>query len=146
MAFSFSALASQCPSKTIPEVAKKSGKFNTILTAVKVAGLEEVLQSEGPFTLFAPTDEAFAKIPSETLSALLNDKEALKNVLLYHVVSGAVPASVAVTLESAEMVNGDTVQVSIRDQNLFINDSKVIATDIKASNGIIHVIDTVLIP
>lgn len=144
--FSVGAFATTCPSKTIPDVAKAAGSFNTLLTAVKAAGLESVLRSDGPFTVFAPTDEAFAKIPSATLNALLQDKEALKNVLLYHVVAGEVPASVAVTLSSAKMANGGIVDISLQGEELFINESKVIATDVKASNGIIHVIDSVLLP
>ncbi len=135
-----------CVGTSLVDVASKAGSFKTLLTAVKAAGLEKTLKNGGPFTVFAPTDEAFAKIPAETLNALLKDKHALQNVLLYHVVSGKVPASVAVTLSQATMANGKQVNLEVADGSLFINDSKVINTDIAACNGIIHVIDAVLIP
>lgn len=132
---------------TIVDVAEKAGSFKTLLTAVKAADLESVLRSEGPFTVFAPTDEAFAKIPGETLQALIADKEALKNVLLYHVVAGAkVESKVAVTLTEAKMANGQFVSLALNGATLFVNSSAVTAVDIPASNGIIHVIDSVLLP
>ncbi|MGD8413356.1 MAG: fasciclin domain-containing protein [Candidatus Latescibacterota bacterium] len=123
----------------------KAAGFETLSAAIAAAGLEEVLTDEGPFTVFAPTDEAFAKLPEGTLESLLNDKEALKQVLLYHVVSGEVMASDVVKIDKAEMLNGQYVTINAKD-GVMVNDAKVIKTDIKAENGVIHVIDTVLIP
>jgi uncharacterized surface protein with fasciclin (FAS1) repeats len=130
--------------KAIYPTAKAAG-FETLAAAIEAAGLDEVLTDKGPFTVFAPTDEAFAKLPEGTVEALLNDKEALKQVLLYHVVSGEVMASDVVKLKKAEMLNGQIVKINAKD-GVKINDAKVIKTDIKAKNGVIHVIDTVLIP
>ena len=112
---------------------------------MKAAGLVETLQSPGPFTVFAPTDEAFAALPDGALAALLADTDALTQVLLYHVVSGEVPSSKVVKLEKAKTVEGSTVAVNAED-GVKINDAKVIKADIEAKNGIVHVIDTVLIP
>jgi uncharacterized surface protein with fasciclin (FAS1) repeats len=136
--------ASAKPTKAIYPTAKAAG-FETLSAAIAAAGLEEVLTDEGPFTVFAPTDEAFAKLPEGTLESLLNDKEALKQVLLYHVVSGEVMASDVVKIDKAEMLNGQYVTINAKD-GVMVNDAKVIKTDIKAENGVIHVIDTVLIP
>jgi transforming growth factor-beta-induced protein len=130
----------------IVNIAVNDGRFTTLVAAVQAAGLVETLQSEGPFTVFAPTDDAFAKLPEGTVEALLADPEALTNILLYHVVSGKVMAADVVTLTSAETVNGTEVQIMVKDGNVFLNDAQVIITDIKASNGVIHVIDTVLLP
>ena len=131
---------------TIVDLAVADGRFTTLVTAVKAAGLVETLSSEGPFTVFAPTDDAFAALPEGALEGLLADTEALKNVLLYHVVSGDVRAETVVGLESASTVLGKDVSVRVEDGSVYINDSKVIITDILASNGCIHVIDTVLLP
>ncbi len=130
----------------IVDIAVANGSFNTLVAAVKAAGLVETLKSEGPFTVFAPTDAAFAKLPAGTVEALLADKEKLTEILLYHVVAANVPASVAVTLTEAKMINGKFVDIEKSDDGLFINDSKVIKADIEAKNGVIHVIDTVLLP
>ena len=113
--------------------------------ALTAAGLVDTLKGEGPFTVFAPNDAAFAKLPKETLASLLKpeNKAQLTDILTYHVVSGAVPAKVAVTLKEANAVNKKTINVSKKDGGLFLNKS---STDIKASNGIIHVIDSVLLP
>jgi uncharacterized surface protein with fasciclin (FAS1) repeats len=124
--------------------AKKAG-FNTLSKAIEAAGLEKTLTEDGPFTVFAPTDEAFAKLPKGTLESLLKNKEALKNVLLYHVVSGEVMAVDVVKLTSAETLNGQKVKIDAV-KGVKINDATVTRTDIKAKNGVIHVIDTVLIP
>jgi uncharacterized surface protein with fasciclin (FAS1) repeats len=124
--------------------AKKAG-FSTLTTAIEAAGLEKILTEDGPFTVFAPTDEAFAKLPKGTLESLLEDKEALKKVLLYHVVSGAVASSDVIKLESAETLNGMKLAIDTR-QGVKVGDARVTKTDIKAKNGVIHVIDTVLIP
>jgi uncharacterized surface protein with fasciclin (FAS1) repeats len=131
-------------SMAIYPTAKEAG-FKTLTAAIEAAGLDEVLTEKGPFTVFAPTDEAFAKLPEGTVEALLKDKEALKEVLLYHVVSGEVMASDVVKLKKAEMLNGQNVKINTKE-GVKINDAKVIKTDIKAKNGVIHVIDTVLIP
>jgi uncharacterized surface protein with fasciclin (FAS1) repeats len=119
--------------------------FNTLVAAVKAAGLEDVLTNGGPFTVFAPTDEAFAKLPAGTVEGLLANPEQLKKVLLYHVVSGNVMASDVVKLESAETLNGTRIAINTKN-GVMVNDSNVIKTDIEASNGTVHVIDTVLIP
>jgi uncharacterized surface protein with fasciclin (FAS1) repeats len=132
--------------KNIVEVAQESGNFKTLLQAATAAGLADTLATTDNLTVFAPTDEAFAKIPAETLDALLKDTPALRDVLTYHVVGAKVPASVAVTLTEATMLNGKKVTVRFDGQDLFINNAKVIAKDIPAKNGVIHVIDTVLLP
>ena len=133
-------------SKNIVETAVSAGNFNTLATALTEAGLVDALQEKGPFTVFAPTDEAFAKLPKGTLESLLKDKEALKKILLYHVVSGKVMASDVVKLKSAKTLEGEDVKIKITDGNVMINNSKVTTADVEASNGVIHVIDTVLIP
>lgn len=136
-----------CPQKkNIVETAKAAGNFNTLLAAADAAGLVETLSTAKNITVFAPTDAAFAKLPEGTVEALLEQPEVLKDILLYHVVGAKVPASDAVRLTSATMLNGKDVTIRLEDGKLFINDSQVIATDIKASNGIIHVIDAVLLP
>lgn len=110
--------------------------------------MTETLTGEGPFTIFAPTDEAFAALPAGTLDSLLADKEALKNVLLYHVVQGdEIEAADVVELTSADMANGDTIAIKVVDGKVVLNDDvNVVTTDIAASNGVIHVIDKVLVP
>ena len=128
-------------------VASGDGRFSTLVSALKAADLVATLQGAGPFTVFAPTNDAFAKLGNDTITKLLADKAQLSNILLYHVVSGnAVDSQTASTLKTASMANGGTVQISAMDGKLLINDSMVVVKDIKASNGIIHVIDTVLIP
>jgi len=129
----------------IVETATSAGNFGTLLTAVQVAGLEETLKGDGPFTLFAPTDEAFAQIPKDQLNALLKDKEALTKVLTYHVVAGKVTARDVVKLDSAKTVEGQSIAISSQD-GVKVNDANVIKADIMASNGVIHVIDKVIIP
>jgi uncharacterized surface protein with fasciclin (FAS1) repeats len=125
-------------------LAQKAG-FNTLVAAIKAAKLQQTLTVDGPFTVFAPTDEAFAKLPAGTLEELLANPEALKNILLYHVVPGTVMASDVVTLTSATMANGQDVQIDATD-GVKVNMAKVTNTDIAAKNGVIHVIDAVLIP
>ena len=130
--------------KDIVDTAVASGKFKTLVTAVQKAGLVETLKGEGPFTVFAPTEKAFKKIPEETLNAVLADKEKLKSILLAHVVVGKkVMAKDAVGLVG-EKVNG--FELSKAKKGLKIGAAKIVKTDIEASNGVIHVIDTVLIP
>lgn len=128
------------------ETAVAAGNFTTLVAAVQAAGLVEVLQGEGPFTVFAPTDEAFAQLPEDVLNALLADPEALSNILLYHVVSGKVLAETAVTLTSATTVQGQDLALSLTEEGLRVNQALVIATDIEASNGVIHVLDAVVLP
>jgi len=119
--------------------------FTTLVAAIEAAGLSETLNSDGPFTVFAPTDEAFARLPEGALASLLADKDALTQVLLYHVTSGSVYAENVVDLRAARTLNGDKVAINL-DNGVQINDANVIKTDVEARNGVIHVIDTVLIP
>jgi uncharacterized surface protein with fasciclin (FAS1) repeats len=130
----------------IVDVAAEDGRFITLVAAVEAAGLVETLKSEGPFTVFAPTDEAFARLPEGTVETLLADIPALTDVLLYHVVPGNVLAADVVSLETADTVQGQPVAIAVADGQVMINESMVVITDIEASNGVIHVIDTVLLP
>ena len=133
--------------KDIVQTATEAGSFKTLLTAVKAAGLVETLQGKGPFTVFAPTDAAFAALPAGTLEGLLADKEALKKVLLYHVVSGSVTSDKVVGLTSATSVEGSPIAIAVKDGTVYLNDSaKVVTADVMASNGVIHVIDKVILP
>lgn len=131
--------------KDIVDTAVSAGNFNTLATALEAAGLVDTLKSEGPFTVFAPTDEAFAKIPKETLDGILADKDKLTAILTYHVVAGKVMASDVVNLASAETVQGQSITIDT-SAGVMVDNAKVVATDIEASNGVIHVIDTVIIP
>jgi uncharacterized surface protein with fasciclin (FAS1) repeats len=130
----------------IVAVAQSAGGFETLLKAATAADLVSVLQGEGPFTVFAPTDEAFAQIPADQLAALLADKEALTKVLLYHVVPGKVEAADVVKLTSAATAEGQSVSIHVMNGTVMIDDANVVATDIAASNGVIHVIDRVIMP
>ena len=131
---------------TIVEVATENG-FTTLVSAVEAAGLVETLNGEGPFTVFAPTDEAFAALPDSTLDSLLSDKDALANILTYHVVSGDVKAADVVGLESADTVQGESIAITVDGETVTLNGgATVTATDVEASNGTIHVIDTILTP
>jgi uncharacterized surface protein with fasciclin (FAS1) repeats len=135
------------PILDIVETARNAGSFNTLLTALDVAGLTDVLEGEGPFTVLAPTDDAFAKIPADVLNGLLADVDALMDVLTYHVIDGEAPASAVVQLDAATTLQGSDVAISVAaDGTVRINDSTVLITDIFTTNGIIHVIDTVLLP
>lgn len=131
---------------SIVDIAVADGRFETLVAAVQAAELAETLAGEGPFTVFAPTDDAFAKLPEGTVEALLADIPTLTNILLYHVVDGAVLAEVVVTLEEAETLLGEKVSIRLEDGMVYLNDAQVIITDILADNGVIHVIDTVLLP
>ncbi|HMJ37464.1 MAG TPA: fasciclin domain-containing protein [Baekduia sp.] len=138
--------ATAAQSATIPEVAQSAGQFKTLLKLVKSAGLASTL-SQGSYTVFAPTDAAFAKVPKKTLTALGKDKAMLKSVLLYHVLDGRVPASSVVRLTSAKTLNGAPVKIRVRGGKVYLNGStRVTRTDVQASNGIIHVINKVLMP
>ena len=135
-------------SKNIVEVATAAGSFTTLLTAVKAAGLVETLQGDGPFTVFAPSDAAFAKVPKATLDGLLADKAALASVLAFHVVPGRVVAADIVKAGSVmpKTVNGQPLDIKVRDGKVYVNGAQVVTADVQASNGVIHVIDTVLLP
>jgi uncharacterized surface protein with fasciclin (FAS1) repeats len=132
--------------KTIVDIASENSDFSTLVAAVKAAGLVETLSGEGPYTVFAPTNEAFAKLPAGTVEALLKDKEKLTKILTYHVVSGKVMAKDVVGLTSAKTVEGSDLTVKVENGKVMINNANVTTTDIEASNGVIHVIDTVLLP
>jgi uncharacterized surface protein with fasciclin (FAS1) repeats len=135
------------------ETAEAAGDFSTLVAAVEAAGLTDTLNGDGPFTVFAPTDDAFAALPDGTVDTLLmpENQDQLIAVLTYHVVSGAVPAETVVTLDSAETVNGASVGISVEGDSVALTDGQdgtanVVMTDIEASNGVIHVIDAVLLP
>ncbi len=129
----------------IVDTAVNAGSFNTLVAAVKAANLVDTLKGSGPFTVFAPTDEAFAKLPAGTVDALLKDIPKLTNILKYHVVSGKVMAADVVKMKSATTVEGSTVKIDA-SSGVKINDSKVVTPDVAADNGVIHIIDTVLMP
>ena len=133
-------------SQNIVEVASSNPDFSTLVTAIKTAGLVETLSSEGPFTVFAPTNAAFDKLPAGTLDSLLKDPAKLKAILTYHVVSGNVKAADVVKLSSATTVAGQDVAITVTGDTVKVNNAAVTKTDIEASNGTIHVIDTVLLP
>lgn len=138
--------AAAAPTKNIVTVAVEAGTFNTLAAALRAAGLVETLQGPGPFTVFAPTDAAFAKLPAGTVEALLNDIPRLRQILTYHVVAGKVEAKDVVKLTSANTVQGSPVSISVVDGKVRINDATVVSADVQASNGVIHVIDTVILP
>ena len=130
----------------IVDTAVGAGQFNTLVTAVKAAGLVDTLKSAGPFTVFAPTDAAFAKLPAGTVEGLLKDPAKLKQVLLYHVVSGKVMASDVVKIKEAKTVQGSAAAVTVAGGSVKIDNANVIKTDIECDNGVIHVIDSVILP
>ena len=136
------------PDKDIVQTAMEAGSFSMLAAALQAAGLVDALKGKGPFTVFAPTDEAFAKLPAGTIDTLLKpeNKDQLVSILTYHVVSGAVFAKDVVTLSEATTVEGKPVTIKVMDGKVYINDAQVIITDILTSNGVIHVIDTVLLP
>lgn len=131
--------------KDIVDTAVAAGSFNTLATALKAAGLVDTLKGPGPFTVFAPTDEAFAKIPKADLDALIADKEKLTKVLTYHVVAGKVMAADVAKIKEAKTVQGQMVKVDT-SSGVRINGAKVVQADVEASNGVIHVIDSVILP
>jgi uncharacterized surface protein with fasciclin (FAS1) repeats len=130
----------------IVDTAVAAGQFKTLATALQAAGLVDTLKGAGPFTVFAPTDEAFAKLPAGTLDALLKDIPKLKGILLYHVVAGKVMAADVVKLKSAKTVNGQSVRIMAKGSNVMVDNANVLKTDIVCSNGVIHVIDAVMLP
>lgn len=136
--------------KDIVDIAVEDGRFKTLATALKAANLVDTLKGKGPFTVFAPTDEAFAKLPKETLNDLLKpeNKEKLADILTYHVTPGKITSQEVVKLNGKEitMVNGKKAKIEVKNNEVFIDGAKVIITDIEGKNGVIHVIDTVIIP
>lgn len=136
------------PGKDIVETAVAAGQFNTLAAALEAAGLVETLKGNGPFTVFAPTDEAFARLPEGTVEELLEpeNRDKLSAILTYHVVSGKVTSGQVVDLDEAATVNGAKINIAVNGGSVMINDATVTAADVAASNGVIHVIDTVLMP
>ncbi|MGD2068621.1 MAG: fasciclin domain-containing protein [Gemmatimonadota bacterium] len=132
--------------KNLVETAVEAGSFSTLATALEAAGLVETLASGGPFTVFAPTDEAFAKLPEGTLESLLDNPEQLRAILTYHVVPGTVTAEQVVGLDSAGTVNGQDVRIRVMDGKVMVDEATVTTADVMASNGVIHVIDQVMLP
>jgi uncharacterized surface protein with fasciclin (FAS1) repeats len=132
--------------KNLVQTAAAAPQFSTLVRLVKQAGLVSTLSGRTNYTVFAPTNAAFAKVPKRTLNALAHDKAKLKAVLLYHVVKGKVPASKVVKLDSAKTVNGARVMIGVRKGKVYVNDARVTKPDIKASNGIVHQINRVLLP
>ncbi|MCB5163075.1 fasciclin domain-containing protein [Marinomonas algarum] len=134
--------------KDIVDVAAENGSFTTLIAAAKAAGLVDTLKGDGPLTVFAPTDDAFAKLPNGTVETLLKpeNKDQLAAVLTYHVVPGKVMAADIVKVDSAKTAQGQNLAVKVADGKVMINNATVIMADVKASNGVIHVIDTVLLP
>ncbi len=146
LAFAPASSAAQSSDNDIVETAVAAGSFTTLVAALQAADLVAVLQGEGPFTVFAPTDAAFAKLPEGTVEALLADKEALTRVLTYHVVAGAVMAADVVKLSSAETVAGISAPIEVKDGKVYVAGAEVSTTDIATSNGVIHIIDSVMLP
>lgn len=134
------------PAADIVDTAVSAGSFKTLVKAVQAAGLVDTLKGPGPFTVFAPTDEAFAKLPAGTLESLLANSEQLKQVLTYHVVAGKVMAADVVKLKEAKTVQGSAARIKVSGGNVMIDNAKVVKTDIVCDNGVIHVIDTVILP
>ena len=148
VALSVGASAAPAQGKDIVDTAVAAGSFKTLAKALAAADLVETLKGSGPFTVFAPTDDAFAKLPAGTLESLLKpeNKAQLRRILTYHVVAGKVMAADVVKLTTAKTVSGDSVNIAAGSGGVSINNAKVVKTDIATSNGVIHVIDTVLIP
>ena len=132
--------------KSIVDIAVNDARFSTLVTALDAADLVDTLKGDGPYTVFAPTNDAFAALPEGTLEALLNDIPELRKILLYHVVPGSVSSSEVVNLSSADTASGNPIRIRIRNGKVMINDAQVIITDIEASNGVIHVVDSVILP
>ena len=143
-----SAAVVRAQDKDIVDTAVAAGSFKTLAAALKAAGLIDTLKGKGPFTVFAPTDEAFAKLPAGTVENLLKpeNKAQLTAILTYHVVPGAVSAAQVTRLKDAKTVNGQTVKIASMGGSVMVDKATVVKTDIKASNGVIHVIDTVMLP
>ena len=146
--FAGSVKAESMPDKDIVDIAASAGSFKTLVAAVQAAGLVEALKGQGPLTVFAPTDEAFDKLPAGTVENLLKpeNKDKLIAVLTYHVVPGRVTAGEVVNLVSAKTINGRSLKISTQQGKVMVDGARVTATDIMASNGVIHVIDSVVLP
>jgi uncharacterized surface protein with fasciclin (FAS1) repeats len=142
------ARAQEKPSKDIVDTAVDAGSFKTLVAAVKAAGLADTLKGAGPFTVFAPTDEAFAKLPPGTLESLLKpeNKEKLAGILTYHVVAGKDMAADVTKAKSLKTVNGQDLTVEVKDGKAYVNNAQIVKTDIATTNGVIHVIDAVVLP
>jgi uncharacterized surface protein with fasciclin (FAS1) repeats len=143
-----STVAAQAPTGNIVETAVAAGSFKTLVAAVKAAGLVETLSGPGPFTVFAPSDAAFAKLPAGTVDGLLKDKAKLASILTYHVVPGKVMAADVIKMKAGQpaTVNGEKVNIVVRDGKVFVDGAQVVTTDIATTNGVIHVIDAVIMP
>ena len=141
-------IAGSQPKMDIVDTAVGAGSFNTLVAAVQAADLADTLKGEGPFTVFAPTDDAFAKLPAGTVEDLLKpeNKDKLAAILTYHVVSGKVMAKDVMTMKEAKTVNGESVMISMDADTVMVDNAKVVQADIECSNGVIHVIDTVIMP
>jgi uncharacterized surface protein with fasciclin (FAS1) repeats len=148
MAALFGTVTRASDTKDIVDTAVAAGSFKTLAKALDAAGLVQTLKGPGPYTVFAPTDEAFAKLPAGTLEELLKpeNKAKLTRILTYHVVSGRVMAADVVKLHSAKAVSGDTIAIATHGEGVMVDNARVVKTDIEASNGVIHVIDTVILP
>jgi transforming growth factor-beta-induced protein len=148
LALSAATLSAADEKKDIVDTAVAAGSFKTLAAALGAAELVDALKGEGPFTVFAPTDEAFAKLPEGTVESLLKpeNKAKLVDILTYHVVAGKVPSATAVTLKEATALNKKVIALEVKDGALFLNESKVVTADVEASNGVIHIIDSVLLP
>ena len=148
LTMSAAGVGAQQTNKDIVDTAVAAGSFNTLAKALQAAGLVETLKGKGPFTVFAPTDEAFAKLPAETLNDLLKpeNKAKLQRILSYHVVSGRVAAADVVKMTTAKAVSGDTIDIKASGGSVMVDNARVVKTDVQASNGIIHVIDAVILP
>ena len=148
VAIAMTLAATAAKAADIVDTAASNGSFNTLVAAVKAAGLVGTLKGDGPYTVFAPTDEAFAKLPAGTVESLLKpeNKDKLVAVLTYHVVAGKVTAADVVKLEKAKTVQGSPIKISVKGDTVMINEAKVVKTDIQCSNGVIHVIDSVILP
>jgi uncharacterized surface protein with fasciclin (FAS1) repeats len=141
-------MQAQQHNKDIVETAMAAGSFNTLAKALQAADLVDTLKGQGPFTVFAPTDEAFAKLPAGTLNDLLKpeNKQKLQRILSYHVVPGRVSSTDVVKLRTAKAVSGDTIDIKTNDGAVMVDSARVVKTDVQASNGVIHVIDSVILP
>jgi uncharacterized surface protein with fasciclin (FAS1) repeats len=144
--FALPSAPARAQGKDIVDTAVAAGQFTTLVAALQAAGLVDTLKGPGPFTVFAPTDEAFAKLPAGTVDALLKDIPKLTSILTYHVVPGKVMAADVVRLNSAKTVNGRSVRIAVKDGKVMVDKANVVKADIACSNGVIHVIDAVILP
>jgi uncharacterized surface protein with fasciclin (FAS1) repeats len=146
LAVPMASTAAAAPSKDIVETAAGATQFSTLVSLVEDAGLASTLSGNANYTVFAPTNAAFAKVPKKTLNALAADRKLLRKVLLYHVVPGRLPASKVLMSDSAKTAEGAKVRFSVKGKAVYVNDARVITPDIRCSNGIVHAIDSVLLP